>query len=100
LSPSPAEGQRVSFVATSVRTDHRARWVDALTGWSVDGTASLDELIEDVSLRTDLVSQVVDYESELVTLSGSITGYFTSAAAGHVAADVSTAGVMSDPWFR
>lgn len=97
LSPSPVAGDEVSFRVTHLATQLNARVVMALDDWQVTGQGSLDALVEDVSERSDLVSSVANYESELVSITAQVTESFIESGAGHVLARIETAGLQGEP---
>jgi hypothetical protein len=73
LTPAPRVGDRVSFTVVH-KTDEVIETVLALTNWTV---SSHDEpvapFVQDVSAATDLVSGLDTYESEVVSLTGTIS---------------------------
>ena len=101
LTPVPAVGDVVTFTVTEMGTAGMLRQATMISGWTVlsSGTG-VSFLRQDVSAATDLVTNVTDYESELITLAGTISGDFAGAGSGHVAAQLDTASVMGDPNLR
>ncbi len=95
LSPAPQVGDQVRFVVTGAGTNsggvHQAT---AITTWSVVSSGhSLAALTQNLSAATDLVSQIDSYESELSTVTGTVSGSFAVAGAGYTQASLVTAGV-------
>lgn len=94
LSPVPAVGDSVSFVATSLSSIGGLAQVTALGDWqrhSAGGPVS--GLAQDLSASTDLVSSLETYESELVRVRGVVDGGFVGAGGLYEAAHFATAGL-------
>ena len=100
LSPAPAAGDVVSFHVTMMATQDGQRRAAAVASWQKTGTASVTGLVRDVSSATDLVSNLDGYDSTLVALTATATSGFTSAAMGHVAATIDTAGMTGATGFK
>jgi hypothetical protein len=97
LSPVPLVGDKVKFTVTSAGKDsggmHQAL---SITDWAVESSGNdLTSFVQDLSSATDLVSGVNNYESELIKVTGSVAGAFSSSGAGYVAADFDTAVLVS-----
>jgi hypothetical protein len=101
LSPVPIVGDRVSFVVNSAVTLGGVRTVDVLSGWtrSAQGV-DLAPFLQDISNKSDVVSSLGSYESELIKLTGTVAGAFVSAGSPFVAAPVNTAGLSGNPDLR
>lgn len=96
LTPPIAEGDIVSFTITEMDTNAGLRVALAITGLTQHSTGnSLDVFAQDVSAATDLVSAKDDYESEIVTVTGTL-GAFASSGGGFQIAKLSTAGIPDD----
>jgi hypothetical protein len=96
LVPSPALGDRVSFNVTSVETVNEMKRATAIEGYTrLSLGNSILGLIQNVSAVSDLVSAVGNYESELITITGTLSGPFTAdpAGSGFVIAPIDTAGI-------
>lgn len=94
LSPQPVAGDVVSFHVTMMATQDGQRRATAVATWQKTGTASVMPLVQDLGSATDLVTGLDGYDSELVTVTATATSGFTSAATGHVAALIDTAGLV------
>jgi hypothetical protein len=100
LSPSPLPGDRVSLVATqkaaTTTTAGQVR-VTGLSSFVVHGRGeSVTPLLVDAS-TVDLVSLIPDYESEYLTVSGTLTSTFGNSGAEHQQANLSTVGNPNEP---
>ncbi len=99
LSPSPLPGDRVSLVATTKDVVVGQTRVTSLQSGSfvVHGRGEpLTPLLSDAS-AADLITQVEDYESEYLSVSGTLSGTFGSSGAGHMQASLSTVGNPNAP---
>ena len=97
LTPAPQVGDQVRFVVTGAGLNSGGvRQATAITTWSVVSSGhSRAALTQDLSAATDLVSQIDSYESELSTVSGTLSGSFAVAGAGYTQASLLTAGVAT-----
>jgi chitobiase/beta-hexosaminidase-like protein len=99
LSPSPLPGDRVSLVATGkdVVSGH-ARVTSLQSGSFVMHRRgeSLPPLLSDAS-SVDLVARVEDYESEYLSVSGTLSSTFSASGTGHMQASLSTVGNPNTP---
>lgn len=101
LTPVPVAGDRVTFFATSVGTVGGQKRVTTLTGFSRVGQgAALAGLTQNLSNAADLVTNLGTYESERVTVTGTLTSGFTASGTGHVAANLDTAAVTGNTNLR
>ncbi|MFY0528498.1 chitobiase/beta-hexosaminidase C-terminal domain-containing protein [Archangium gephyra] len=94
LSPAPKVGDRVRLRATEKGTSSglvRITKLDTASFTVHSSGESVEFLVNDVS-SIDLAAAVADYESELITLSGTVANDFTAAGTGHVGANVVTLG--------
>ncbi|MFP2932561.1 chitobiase/beta-hexosaminidase C-terminal domain-containing protein, partial [Pyxidicoccus sp. 3LG] len=105
LFPWPEAGMRVSVTVTQKRTVNgmvRAT-IDPFSYAMLSSGHPVEGLAQNVS-NVDLPTVVAEFESELIALSGTLTGDFFSAGAGHAQANVATVGVPegspSSPSFR
>lgn len=99
LTPALAAGDTISFTAADVGvesgTGGTQKRVTAVTGVTrVSQGFAVSSLVQTAS-AVDLVAQVADYESELVTVSGTITSGFVNAGAGFRSYQVTTTGVTT-----
>ncbi|MFO0728021.1 MAG: hypothetical protein U1E65_29845 [Myxococcota bacterium] len=99
LSPIPAVGDVVRFTISMVGSDSTLiRKATAITGYTrIMSGVAIAPLVQDVSGASDLVSNVVGYELELVSASLSLGSSFRAAGSGFVSARAETAGLASDP---
>jgi len=101
LIPSPAAEDLVSLTVTGKSTVNgmvRATGVSGLTVHSQDNP--LAPLLADVSAVADLPSVLGDYESEYVSVSGTLTSSFSSSGTGHSSASLATAGTLNSANLR
>jgi hypothetical protein len=96
LDPVPAVGDQVSFTVTEKGEYGSATEVRAISDWT-KGTASFDvsAFVQNLSAATDVITALDDYESELVSFTGTFVANFGSAGSGHVSAKFSTVGFPS-----
>ncbi|MFN7135746.1 MAG: hypothetical protein ACK4N5_26980, partial [Myxococcales bacterium] len=74
LTPPPVKGDRVSFTVTTLATAATLRQATAISGYSRNSqNNALTGLSQNLSAAADLVSGLNDYESELVTLTGTLS---------------------------
>lgn len=103
LSPSPRPGDVVSFTVTAAGKNGSLRQATAITGYSRTATgknAEVAALVQDVTAAADLVSAVDTYESELISLAGTLSGPIGGAGAGFVSAQLDTAAVQANPQLK
>jgi hypothetical protein len=102
LAPVPVAGDGVYFTVDSMFTHAGgARIASAISGFGrSQQERCLDTLIQDVSFAVDLVSGLDGYETELVALSGIVTGAFAASGTGFVWAEIDTAGISGDSDLR
>lgn len=94
LSPSPAVGDRLSLVVGEMALIGGLPQAIAVSGIVVSASGqAVTGLTQNVSAATDLVSAIGSYDSELISLAGTLTGAFSAAGQGHVSAPLATAGV-------
>lgn len=100
LDPVPAVGDIASFKVTEMDTFHELREAKGISDLVVSSSGNdISGLVQDLSAATDTVSAVGSYQSEVVTVTGTITGDFEAAGGGHSSATVDTAGVTGDANF-
>ncbi|XXF77894.1 chitobiase/beta-hexosaminidase C-terminal domain-containing protein [Myxococcaceae bacterium GXIMD 01537] len=93
LSPAPRPGDRVSLVARQKATSYGQPRIVGISTYSRDSQGeSVTALLQDVS-AVDLPVLLFDYDSELITLAGTITNTFTFGGTGHVQVALNTVGV-------
>lgn len=91
-------GDEVGFEVTEVGTvNNGVRKVAALQNFNVITTGNaVGPFVQDVSNATDLVSNLMAYDSELVTATGTISGAFGNGGATHRSAQFDTAAIAGD----
>ncbi len=99
LSPAPAPGDIVSFTATGTDRflgQHRVTAIASFTRDSQDGDVAA--LVQDVSSINDVASNLRFYESELVTVTGTLSSEAIFSGMGLEQWKISTE-VLDDPLF-
>jgi hypothetical protein len=97
LNPIPAAGDRVSLIATQKATVNGMVHVTALTGFLRNSSGeSVEPMRADVT-NVDLPATVNTYESELISITGTVSDAFTLSGSGYVAAPLSTTGSANNP---
>ena len=92
LSPAPKVGDRVRLRATEKATVSGLVRVTKLDTFTVHASGeSVEFLVNDVS-NVDLVANVSNFESELISVSGTVASTFATAGAGHESASFVTMG--------
>ncbi len=95
LSPAPKVGDRVRLRATEKATANGLVRISKLDTFTVHASGeSVEFLVNDVS-NIDLVANLNNYESELVSVSGTVASTFAAAGAGHESASFVTMGNSS-----
>ncbi len=99
LLPTPVAGDRVRFTVTQVGTDSTTiRKAQAITGYTrLSSGNALAPLVQDVSGVTNLVTNVADYELELVRTSVTVASSFRGAGTGYASARAETPALFGDP---
>ncbi len=102
LSPQLSRGDRVSFTVGRVSSPTPAtHWAAEISGLVRAETAvALGPLLQDVSGASDLVTGLLGYEHELITLTGTITGDFGAGGVGFLQAPIATAALPADALLR
>ncbi|MGN6104698.1 MAG: Ig-like domain-containing protein [Kofleriaceae bacterium] len=96
LTPAPAVGDVVSFQITTMGTVAMQRRAQAITGYARTSTgANVAALVQNVSAANDLVTALDNYDSELVTVTGTL-GAFAASGSGFQRSILTTAGVSGD----
>ena len=97
LPDPPVAGDFVSFTLTSMGTLSGQRQALSVTGYTrLSSGNSLTGLVQDVSVASDLVSNLGAYESELISVNGTIAESFHASGTGFVSARLDTLGVFGD----
>jgi hypothetical protein len=92
LSPAPKVGDRVRLRATEKATVNSLVRISKLDTFTVHASGeSVEFLVNDVS-NVDLVANLNNYESELISVSGTVASTFAAAGAGHESASFVTMG--------
>lgn len=101
LTPPPVVGDDVTFTITVMGTIGGLRQATGIAGWTRESQGnSIGSIVQNVSNRGDLVSNVTAYETELIHAAGTITGAFSTSGPGFSAASVSTVGLPADPALK
>ncbi len=103
LTPAPQVGDLVDFTATEVEVRNAHTKVLAISGYTRVSTGNaVAPLTQNVTTATDLVSALGSYESELITVTGTLATGFTASGAQHSQASLSTTGINTGtlPRFR
>ncbi len=98
LSPLPQPGDEVSFTVTTLATAQSRREVTALIGYTRSATGRpLAPWTQDVAMTGDLVSQLANYESELISIAGLLATTPVSAGSGFLSARLDTPAISGNP---
>lgn len=101
LTPPPVVGDDVTFTITVMGTTGGLRQATGLAGWSRESQGNtIGPIVQNVSNRADLVTNVTGYESELIHAEGAITSGFGASGSGFTASSVSTVGLPADPSLK
>ncbi|HEU0037559.1 MAG TPA: Ig-like domain-containing protein [Kofleriaceae bacterium] len=101
LSPALQVGDVVSFTITTMGTVGGQRRAQAIANLTRDAQgANVGALSQNLSTATDVVSAIDTYDSELVTITGTITQDFAASGSGFQRAAVDTAGITGDTNFQ
>lgn len=101
LVPPPQAGDVVNLRVTQLATALGQRRATAVADFGVTGTGALVQcLVQDLTNATDVVTNIAGYESEVIRLSGVVTGAFSAAGSGFEAAQVATPAILSEPNLR
>src|SRR5262245_44726153 len=97
LTPPAAVGDTVSFTITEMTTIGGQRRAAALSDFAQNATgANVGALAQDVSAATDLVSAQDNYDSEIITVTGTFTDGFINSGGGFQKATLATTGITGD----
>jgi hypothetical protein len=97
LAPSPAPGDVVSFTVAALATAQGRREVGAITGYARGASGvPLAPLAQDLSTATDLLADLGGYESELVSVSGTLATAPAAAGTGFQSLRLDTAGIAGN----
>jgi hypothetical protein len=92
LTPVPMAGDRVSLVATQKAAVATMVHVTAISGYVVEARGEpVEPLRAEVSM-VDLPANLANYESELISISGTLLTAFGASGAGHTSSSLSTLG--------
>jgi hypothetical protein len=98
LTPPPAVGDSVSFMITAMGTDYLMRNASTVDSYTrLAQGADIATLVRNVSNVTDLVSAVSSYESEVISVTGTVATSFISSGTGMLSARLSTTGLPNEP---
>ena len=100
LTPAPVAGDEVELTVDTVEVNNDVPTATAISAFSVLSNGNdIDALVQDVN-AVDLVTNLGDYESEVIDLTGTIAGDFGFAGTGFVSAQLDTAGVTGNEDLR
>ena len=98
VSPVPVVGDKVSFTISAMGTTAGLRQATGISRFTrISQGNSISGFVQDVSTRSDLVTNVTSYESELIRAVGTTSSDFAAAGAGYSAGGLSTVGLPADP---
>lgn len=101
LVPPPQVGDVVSLRVTQLATALGQRRATAVADFGVTGNGGLVQcLVQDLTNATDVVTNVAGYESEVIRLSGVVSGAFGAAGSGFQSAQVATPAILGEPNLR
>lgn len=102
LTPTPTVGDVVSFTITEKVTVADQPRAAAITGYTrTTAGTDINPLVQDVSAATDLVTMIANYESEVIDVTGTITGTVGSSGSGFERFGINTAGItVADSNFQ
>ena len=102
LTPAPTPGDRVGFTVTRISSPTPAtHWAAEIGGYTRTAAGvPLGPLLQDVSGASDLVSGLLTYEDELITLSATVTSDFGAGGIGFLQASIATAALPADALLR
>ncbi len=97
LTPVLAVGDVVSFTITTMGTVGLQRRAQAITNLTRSATGTdVSSFVQNVSAATDLISDEPTYDSELVTVTGTLFESFVASGNGFLRAGLNTAGIAND----
>ncbi|MFH1809995.1 MAG: Ig-like domain-containing protein [Pseudomonadota bacterium] len=100
LTPAPVVGDVVVFHATQKNHSASSPMVTLLDGWArVDQGANIELLRQDLSNTTDLLSNIGDYDGELMSMQATLLGDWVSSGTGFVEAQIQTDGQAGNASF-
>lgn len=101
LEPPLVTGDVISLTVTRMAGLATLRQAEAISDYSrTSQGGDLGALTQEISAASDLVSALGDYESELVSVSITVSGDFAGAGIDHLAGAVETAGLSGDANLR
>lgn len=101
LSPSPAVGDKVSFLITEMQTASGMRQASAIEKLTIiDSDNALDSLVQPLPDGAAVVSAIDDYEGEIVSVELDVSGAFEAAGNAHTAAAITPIGASADEKLR
>lgn len=101
LSPPAVVGDVVSFQVTTKGTVGLQPRAQAITSWTRHSQgANVSALAQNISAATDVLSAIDNYDSELVTVTGTLAQSFAGSGSGFQRAAINTAGIMDESDFQ
>ncbi|MEQ8564027.1 MAG: lamin tail domain-containing protein [Deltaproteobacteria bacterium] len=99
-TPAPVVGDEVSFTVNETEVVDAQHRVIAVSAFTVDASGrDVAALVQDLSMATDVVTDLTSYESEIVRANGTLTGAYAFAGNEHRRIGISTQGLPSDNAF-
>lgn len=97
VTPTPQRGDEVSFTVTGLATAQGRREVTAITGYARQATGRpLLPLVQPVTMTADLVSNLADYEAELITVRGVLATMPVAAGTGYQSTRLDTPAISGN----
>jgi Bacterial Ig-like domain len=97
LAPPPVVGDEVRFTITTMATASALRQATAIAGYArISAGNNVGALAQNLTNAMDTVSGLDGYESELVDVTGTLTGSFVAAGGMFEKIQLATAGVPAD----
>jgi hypothetical protein len=98
LNPAPVVGDEVSFTITAMASSGGLRQATSITDFTrLAQGFNVNALVQNISAAADVVTMINSYESELIDVTGTLTGAFVSAGSMFEEIQLQTAGVPNDP---
>ena len=100
ISPAPAVGDEVSFEVTEMGTSFGTRQATMIAGYTQSSVGNdITSLIQDVN-AVDFVTNLDEFESELISVDLTLTGNFGFAGSGFLSAACDTPSIVGSPDLR
>lgn len=101
LTPPAAVGDIVSFQINMLGTVGGQKRAQAIAGYTrVALGGNIGGLTQNISAATDVVNMIDNYDSEIVTVTGTLSDSFASSGSGFQRAILNTAGINGDTNYQ